>query len=122
MSAVFEAQTQKIAARPEVAAVGFDPFTIMTILSTVLPMLAQCFQQSDEPDPAKVAAKVRQMQETHPKRLRARTMVAVKREAKKKGTKMTNEQAYIVADGIIAQTLETADDTVQACCSAAMAA
>lgn len=122
MSAVFEAQAKKIAARPEVAAVGFDPFTILTILYTVLPMLAQCFQQSDEPDPAKVAARVREMQNTHPKRLRARTMVAVKREAKAKGTKMTNEQAYIVADGIIAQTLETPDDTVSMCCASAMAA
>ena len=122
MFAVFEAQAQKIAARPEVAAVGFDPFTIMIILSTVLPMLAQCFQQSDEPDSAQVAARVRQMNETHPNRLRARTMVAVKREAKKKGTRMTNEQAYVIADGIIAQTLETPDDTVQMCCAAAMAA
>jgi hypothetical protein len=122
VSTVFEAQAKKIAARPEVAAVGFDPITILMILSTVLPMLAQCFQKSDEPDPAKVAARVREMQQTHPKRLRARTMVAVKREAKAKGNRMTNEQAYIVADGIIAQTLETPDDTVQMCCSAAMAA
>lgn len=122
MSAVFEAQAQKIAARPEVAAVGFDPFTILTILSVVLPMLARCFQTTDEPNPAQVAARVRQMQETHPKRLRARTMVAVKQEAKKKGTKMTNEQAYVIADGIIAQTLETPDDTVQLCCTTAMAA
>lgn len=122
MSAVFEAQAQKIAARPEVSAVGFDPITIMTILSVVLPMLAQCFQKTDEPNPAQVAARVRQMQQTHPNRLRARTMVAVKREAKKKGTKMTNEQAYVIADGIIAQTLETPDDTVQMCCAAAMAA
>lgn len=122
MSTVFEAQAQKIAARPEVAAVGFDPITILTILFTVLPMLAQCFQQTEEPNPAQVAARVRQMQQTHPKRLRARTMVAVKREAKKKGTKMTNEQAYVIADGIIAQTLETPDDIVQTCCSAALAA
>lgn len=122
MSAVFEAQAQKIAARPEVAAVGFDPITILTILSTVLPMLAQCFQQTEEPNPAQVAARVRAMQETHPNRLRARTMVAVKREAKKKGTKMTNEQAYVIADGIIAQTLETPDDTVQMCCATALVA
>lgn len=122
MPTIFEVQAQKIAARPEVSAVGFDPITILTILSTVLPMLAQCFQQSDEPDPAQVAARVRQMNMTHPKRLRARTMVAVKREAKQKGTKMTNEQAYIIADGIIAQTLDTPDDTVQMCCAAAMAA
>ena len=122
MSAVFEAQAQKIAARPEVAAVGFDPLTILTILSTVLPMLAQCFQKTEATDPAQVATRVRQMQETHPKRLRARTMVAVKQEAKKKGTKMTNEQAYVIADGIIAQTLETPDDTVQLCCTVAMAA
>lgn len=122
MSAVFEVQAKKIADRPEVAAVGFDPFTIMTILTTVLPLLAQCFQKTEELNPSQVAARVRAMQETHPNRLRARTMVAVKREAKKNGTKMTNEQAYIVADGIIAQTLETADDDVQVCCSVVLAA
>lgn len=115
MSNTLTKQAEIIAARPDVAAVGLDPITILTILSTLL----QCIQKEDEPDPAQVAASVRRMHEKQPKRLRTRTMLAVRRETRQKGESITKEQAFTVADGIIAQTLETADETVSACCVAA---
>ena len=89
--------------------VGFDPATILTIITTILPMLMQCFNRNDEADPQAVRAAVRKQNERNPKQLRRRTAARIRRES---ATRMTQEQALELADSTIEECLESDDDTV----------
>lgn len=100
-----EEQAKSIANRVS-ANVGIDPITILTIITTVLPLIAKCFNKNDEADPQQVQAAVKRQHEKHPRALLKRTTNAYLREQKKSGEKITRDQAEELAKATIAQTIE----------------
>lgn len=113
-----ERQAELAANRVDPVEVGFDPVTILTILTTVLPLVADCFSRNDAPDPAAAKAKAAEYYRRSPKAMRRRTARRVRAEAEQP---MTREQSFQFADAIIAQTLEADDSTVSLCCREAHA-
>lgn len=112
--ATIQSQAEKVAARVDANAVGFDPITIITILSTVLPLILKCFQKNDEPDPAQVNAAIKKQHESAPGVLRRRTMRRIRGEADQP---MTKDQAYKLADAVIAEACEADSETIVALCA-----
>lgn len=101
---VIEQRAARVAARVP-ANVGFDPVTIITILTTVIPLISQCFGRNDESDPARTSEAVRKQNESAPHRLRTRTARRIRGEAEQP---MSKQQAYALAEAVIEDAL--ADD------------
>ena len=102
---------EKVAARIPEGVVGFDPATILSILSTVLPLIVSCFQQ-DEPEPAAVQDAVREQNAKNPKRLRRRLAAKVMRDSPER--KLSKEDALVMAEAIVDEALEADNETVEA--------
>lgn len=113
MSDNLKQQAELAAARVDAESVGLDSFTIITILSTVLPLLTQCWNRNDEPNATLSAANLRRYHDAHPEQLRKRTARRIRGEADEP---MTKVQSLALADAVIAQALEADEDTVTACC------
>ena len=96
--------------------VGFDPLTILTIITQVLPLLTSCFNRNDEPNPTLAAASLKRYHDRAPAQCRKRTARRVRAEADEP---MTKEQSYQLADAVIAQALSLNADQVAACCKEA---
>jgi flagellar biosynthesis/type III secretory pathway M-ring protein FliF/YscJ len=111
-----EEQAKAIASRVS-ANVGFDPITIITIITTVLPLIAKCFNRNDEADPQQVQASVKRQHEKHPRALLKRTTNAYMREQKKAGERITREQAEELAKATIAQAIEANPQAVASVCA-----
>ena len=107
-----EIQAKAAADRVDANAVGFDPLTILSLITTILPMLMSCFNRNDEPNPSMVKASFRRYHADHPDLLRRRTMRRVRGEADEP---MTRDQAYLIADAVIAQALSVDADVAMAC-------
>jgi hypothetical protein len=96
--------------------VGLDPVTVITILSTVLPLLSNCFNRDDEPDPDQVKLRVAEQNAKQPDRLRRRMTNKIRRESPER--KITKAQAAVMAEAIIAETLDRDGEEVAAFCAA----
>ena len=107
-----KAQAQLVANRVDAEAFGFDPLTILSLITTLLPLLMSCFNRNDEPNPSMVAASFRRYHERNPKALRNRTMRRIRAESTEN---LTKAQAFTLADAVIAQALETDAPTAMAC-------
>lgn len=112
MNDVLKSQATAAAAKvsPEV---GLDPALILTIITTVLPMLINCFKREEEPDPVKVQAALVKAHSKNPEKLRRRLRVQVDR---KSPEPIDKGQALAIADAIIAQALDVSPSTVAQCC------
>lgn len=108
-----ERQAQLAANRIDPQEMRFDPVTILTILTAVLPLVADCFNRNDEPDPVATKKRAAEYYRRNPKGMRRRTARRVRAEADQP---MTREQSFKFADAIIAQTLASDDITVELCC------
>lgn len=104
---------EAIATRVDSSKVSFDPVTIITILTTVLPLITGCFRRNDQPDPDQVSASVRDAHERNPESLRRRTARRIRGEA---DHPMTKAEALELADATIAHALETPAELVAAYC------
>lgn len=107
-----QAQAKLVANRVNATTFGFDPLTILTLVTTLLPLLMSCFNRNDEPNPSLVSASFRRYHERNPTVLRKRTMRRIRAEATEN---LSKEQAYALADAVIAQALETDAPTAMAC-------
>lgn len=90
--------------------VGFDPITIITILTTVLPMIMTCFNKETQ-SASDIQAKVKEFHDSNPRKLRIRTARRVRAEAEES---MTKEQSFVLADAIIKDSLESSNAEVTA--------
>ena len=115
-TSTIEKQAELAAARVDATAVGFDPVTIITILTQVLPILASCWNRNDSPTPAESSAKIRKYHESHPVQLRKRTARRIRSEAT---APMEKCQSLQLADAVIAQAIDATPDVVAACCQEA---
>ncbi len=106
-------QAQLAANRVDATAVGLDPFTILTIVTQVLPILTSCWNKNDEPNPELSARNLKRYNDAHPKQLLKRTARRIRAEATEP---MTKEQSFALAEAVIAQALEAAPETVKVCC------
>lgn len=88
--------------------VGFDPITIIMILTTVLPLIMNCFNK-EEPSPQLIHSKVVEFNTRNPKRLLVRTARRVRGEATEP---MTKTQSMTIAQAIIDEAIETPIDEV----------
>ena len=110
-------QAKAIADRVDPEKVGFDPFTILTIIGQVLPMLLQCFDQSTAmDDPNTVTARLQVMHDRNPDALRRRTARRIRAEADEP---MTRSASFELARATIDQALTASDDVAIACYSEA---
>ena len=107
-----EQQAKLAADRVDANAVGFDPLTILSLITTILPLLMNCFNRSDEPNPSMVKASFKRYHDAHPDLLRRRTARRIRGEADEP---MTKEQSLLLADAVIAQALSVDADTATAC-------
>jgi hypothetical protein len=107
-----ELQAKAVADRLDPAEVGFDPITILSLITTILPMLMSCFNRNDEPNESMVKSSFKRYHDSNPDALRRRTMRRVRAEADEP---LTKEQAYLIADAVIAQALTVDADTATAC-------
>lgn len=114
-SEIIQKQAERVAARVDAQSVGFDPATIIMILSTVLPLILKCFQKNDEPNPAQVNAAVKRQYESAPGVLRRRTARRIRGEAEQP---MTKAQSFELADAVIAEACEAEPETMVALCAA----
>jgi len=108
------------AQRVDAEAVGFDPATIIMILTNVLPLLISCFKRNDEPTSAEIQESVAAQCSTYrgKKMLVRRTAVRIQRQHKKNhGEKMSHEQASALADAVIEECLEQNPQAVAAVCA-----
>lgn len=104
---LIQARAEKIAARVEPGSVSFDPATIITIFSTLLPILLQCFQKNDQPNPQEINAAVKERYEANPVALRRRTARRIRGEAEQP---MTRDEAFTLADAMIAEAVEASPE------------
>ena len=103
----------------------FDPVTILTIFTTILPLLMTCLKQ-EEPTPAEMRTYIREGASTPKKRKRLNTRIA----GRIRGAAdepMSREEARQLADSVIDESLngDTTDDDVMqlvAACETAYAA
>ena len=109
----------KIASRVKDGSTSFDPITIITIITTVLPLIMKCFMKNDEPTPEQVNAAVKKQHESAPEVLRRRTARRIRGEAEQP---MTRHDALLMADAVIAEACETPADEVAALCSSVVGA
>ena len=108
-------QAEAAASRVDESEVGIDPITIITIITTVLPLLIKCFSKNDEPDEAETRAAVVKANDRNPRQLERRTTQAVMRENRT----LTRSQAKAIGQAIIEQTIEMTGPAVAACCKEA---
>lgn len=108
MSGEMKRQCEAAAAR--VTGVGLDPAMVITIITTVLPLLINCFRREDEPDPMRVKAALRKANEKNPEKLRRRVRAQVRR---KSPEDLTKGQEFAIADAIIAQGLDATHPAVE---------
>lgn len=113
MGSEVESFAVRAADRVDESEVGFDPATIIAIITTVLPILMQCFNRADEPDPLEMQAEVRRQNARNPKQLLRRTANAIRRESTER---MGRDQATALAEAVIEQILEEQHSTAVACC------
>lgn len=111
-----EQQAKFTAERIDPQAVGFDPATILALITTVLPFLMSCFNRNDEPNPSMVAASFKRYHDANPNALRRRTIRRVRATADEP---LSKSQAAIIADAIIAQALSVDSGTATACATEA---
>ncbi len=114
--ATLKMQAEKAADRVDANKVGFDPITILTILTTVLPLLAKCWNKNDEPNAAMSAANLKRYHDSQPKAMLKRTARRIRAEADEP---MSKEASFELARAVIEQALSEDADTVSACCSEA---
>lgn len=109
-----ETQARRCAARVP-ANVGFDPITIIAIITKILPLLISCFNRNDEPHAAEVRREVIEQNNDAPKRLRRRMARRIRGEATES---MTREQAAALAEAVIEEVIASDDSTVSGLCAA----
>jgi len=108
------------AQRVDAESVGLDPATIIMILTNVLPLLISCFKRNDEPTSAEIRDSLEAQCSTYrgKKNLLRRTAVRIQRESKKKHERrMSDEQAFALADAVITEALNADPENVTALCS-----
>jgi len=94
--------------------VGFDPITIVTILTQVLPLIVGCFRRNDEADPAEIKAAVIRQNASRPQALQRRTARRIRGEA---DHPMSREQATALAVATINHCMNSDDGEVAAYCA-----
>jgi len=112
-------QAELAAARVDAEAVGFDPITIITILTQVLPLIVSCWNRNDEPNAEMSATNFVRYYQGHPEQALRRTARRIRAEA---DTPMSKEQSFALARAVIDQALEASPAEVKACCREANAA
>lgn len=94
--------------------VGFDPVTIVTILTQVLPLIVGCFKRNDQSDPNAVKAEVARQNASHPEALQRRTARRIRGEADQS---MSKDQATALAVATINHCLNSDDVEVASYCA-----
>lgn len=113
MARTVEQVAEAASTRVPSGAVGFDPVTIITIFTAVIPIITQCFMRNEEDDPDQVAASVKEAHERHPRALLRRTANRIYRTST---TPVSKVEAEELARALIAETIATPDDDVAAFC------
>jgi len=109
-------QAKAVADRIDSDVVGFDPFTILTIITQVLPILIACFTRKDSPDTAETTTILRRYHERHPEALLRRTAARIRAQADEP---MTRAQAVQLAQAVIDQALSVDTVVARKCCAEA---
>jgi hypothetical protein len=106
-----EMKSQVEAAAARVTGVGLDPAMIITIITTLLPILLSCFKREEEPSPARAQAAIRDAYAKNPEKLRRRLRAQVHRHSPEP---LDKGQELAIADAIIAQAMDAPPKAVSA--------
>jgi hypothetical protein len=90
---------------------------VISLLERLLPKLFTCLADNDDVDALSVKARVEQLHERSPKRLRKRIAKNIISNTAKTGNPPTLDEAYAMADATIAHILESDYVSVAACCN-----
>ena len=93
--------------------VEFTGIELLPILIPLITRLFECGKDNDNITPETASARVRQLHERDPARLRKR----VAKNAMRKNKELTKQQAVAIADATIAKAIATPEDVVSAACS-----
>lgn len=113
MSETHKAFATRAADRVDADEVGIDPTIIITIITTLLPLLIGCFSREDESDPESIKSAVKERNERNPDQLRRRMAHRIRRDSTER---IDRQQANALADAVIEQILEEDDAVVVAGC------
>ena len=113
MDTILGRQAEAAAKRVDAAKVGFDPMTILTILTQVVPLLVSCFNRNDEPNPSLASVNFKRYHSAHPEQCRRRTARRIRAEADEP---MTRDQSFALADAVIEQALSIEPEVAAECC------
>lgn len=118
MPSKLETQAKAIAARVDAKAVGFDPITIITIITTVLPLLLKCFNKTPAGDAPtdSITSRLKAANEQNRSALLRRTARRIRGEAEEP---MSKNASLELARAVVDQALSVPDTTAIACCSEA---
>lgn len=108
---------ERIRDRVDVERVSFDPVTILTIITIVLPLLSRCFNRNDDATPETTQERVAKLYQRDPERLLRRTAKNVRQKARRDGHRMPESEAREFARAIIEETLITPPEMVASVCS-----
>lgn len=90
---------------------------VISLLEKLIPKLFTCLVNNDDVDALSVKARVEQLHERSPKRLRKRIAKNILSDAKHSDNPPTLDEAYAMADATIAHILESDYVSVAACCN-----
>lgn len=99
---------------------SLDPVTIITLITSILPGILKCWQDRDEVPPAAASDRIRRMHKRNPERLRTKLTRAVNYGAQQQGHRLTVDQCEAIADGMIAEAVDSDEETVYGLCKASL--
>jgi len=99
---------------------SLDPVTIITLVTSILPSILKCWQDRDEVPPAAASDRIRRMHKRNPERLRTKLTRAVNYGAQQQGHRLTVDQCEAIADGMIAEAIDSDEEVIYGLCKASL--
>ena len=113
MSEKLDLQSRKVSERIDATEFGMDPLTILSIVTQVLPLVAQCWNRNDEPNPQLALRNLERYYTGNP---RACLMRTARRVRWVSDEPLTRKQSLEMAQAIIDQALSESDVVVAEIC------
>lgn len=94
-------------------AVNFTGIELLPILLPLVTRLFQCGEDNDNVTPQTASARIRQLHERDPARLRRR----IAKNAMRENRDLSKQQALAIADATVAKAIATPDEVIAAACA-----
>ena len=99
---------------------GIAPVTIAGIVTAILPGILKCWQDRDEVPPASASDRIRRMHKRNPERLQTKLARSINYGAQRTGFRLTTDQCHDMAAAMIAEAVDSDEETVYGLCKASL--